>query len=439
MTRLVNPTVDSWIQYVGQGIPVDNRNDIVGKCNDKNSHTDIARIVGSFPNGFAAGIGGTITAEIGFVEGYFGETGTYGPIRFDLSHVDAVGFDSVSNWNSINPLIESPVISSSTIESTWENGLESNRQMDTYLPFVIQNADSYANGSLSSMFAISYGSDSTSPIKGLDCVFYLSEISTYINSAVPYMLVSGTIADPGSPAYGSLTISTDSIAYIGDQITITAVTGEFNSDFISNLVTIGFTPLEVIAGDSQMLVVVIPEGCEPGDLVIQTFSTYGSSVGFPIQILFDDSQFAPLASTRDKSLDRFGGSVSGNAIYARDFAYSKFSEVTDENSIVQNVLSIVLTSQGERLFNPDFGSPLNLVPFSIMDSNLDQHSDNIISQITKKINRYEPRATVIRERTFIKASPDINELILVLAIMVPSGNVRLIGVTLSSIGVSHDS
>lgn len=116
--------------------------------------------------------------------------------------------------------------------------------------------------------------------------------------------------------------------------------------------------------------------------------------------------------------------VSYNATYNRDLGFNGFAEITDENSLIQNLYSCLLTRRGERLFNRDFGSSLEEMVFRLRDS---RNDNAIMKECLDVISTYEPRITLVYEQCHVEdAGP--NALCLVLGVEVPGGNVQTISI-----------
>jgi phage baseplate assembly protein W len=65
--------------------------------------------------------------------------------------------------------------------------------------------------------------------------------------------------------------------------------------------------------------------------------------------------------------------------------------IKNEDSIKQSIINIILTSQGERFFNPEFGSNV----YNMLFENISpQTSTTLRKLILTAINNYEPRAEV---------------------------------------------
>ena len=64
----------------------------------------------------------------------------------------------------------------------------------------------------------------------------------------------------------------------------------------------------------------------------------------------------------------------------------------NENAIARAVRNIVLTSPGEKLFDPDFGSNISEILFENVD---DITAVSIKDEIKSSLNNYEPRVELI--------------------------------------------
>lgn len=69
----------------------------------------------------------------------------------------------------------------------------------------------------------------------------------------------------------------------------------------------------------------------------------------------------------------------------------KRTYVTNVDSIKQAIRNILTTRKGTRLFNSEFGSDIHKYLFDHMDSVTEF---NILSEVVKAINLWEPRVTV---------------------------------------------
>lgn len=239
--------------------------------------------------------------------------------------------------------------------------------------------------------------------------------------------------------------------YIGDVITITARSGLFNIIPIDNIVTFNNIVATVIGGDRNSIQVVIPFGAISGYIQVETGS---SNTGYNecslsnvdrFKVLYEDEEFDPdrdklmrdyqkrkQVTTRSGIINTFGRGVDTSALYNRDIGYSGFTEITDENSMVQNVYTIIFTRLGERIFNPQFGTNLENYIHSVIDD-VSQFQKNVIAEIVRAVKRYERRVIIDEDESFVYFNEDINDIVIVLHIIIPTGTVRVIGVTLKSI------
>jgi len=228
----------------------------------------------------------------------------------------------------------------------------------------------------------------------------------------------------------------------GDTLTITLAAyspgvTQFNTPYNSNVVTFNGVIADILEGTAEELKVIIPPSAISGGIIVETF-TYGISNTYSFTVIFDDETFEErkkepyVKGLINQKVRTLGYDDVGTAIYNRDLSYSNFVEIHDENSIIQNVFTIILTQKGERLFNPNFGTDLNALLFElIVDPEI--FEDEIMKQIVSALELYEPRAGIIREQSFVIVSADGNYVNAVLALLVPSGSIREIGVTLKSV------
>lgn len=113
-------------------------------------------------------------------------------------------------------------------------------------------------------------------------------------------------------------------------------------------------------------------------------------------------------------------------IYNKDLSYSSFTITADENSLMQNVYSILLTNLGERLYDDEFGSTLEESVFEII-GDLNGES-KLLNQCVNLINKYEPRVVVVEDKSFVAINDD-NTVAIILYIKVPRGIARKIELT----------
>lgn len=128
---------------------------------------------------------------------------------------------------------------------------------------------------------------------------------------------------------------------------------------------------------------------------------------------------------KQNSRSRFSD-LNYEPIYNKDLSYSSFTITADENSLMQNVYSILLTNLGERLYDDEFGSTLEESVFEII-GDLNGES-KLLNQCVKLINKYEPRAVVVEDKSFVSINED-NTVVIVLYIKVPRGVARKIELT----------
>ena len=128
---------------------------------------------------------------------------------------------------------------------------------------------------------------------------------------------------------------------------------------------------------------------------------------------------------KNSSRSRFDD-LNFEPVYNKDLSYSSFSITADENSLMQNVYSILLTNLGERLYDDEFGSTLEENVFDII-GDLNGES-KLLNQCVTLINKYEPRAVVVEDKSYVAITED-NTVAIVLYIKVPRGIARKIELT----------
>ena len=77
-------------------------------------------------------------------------------------------------------------------------------------------------------------------------------------------------------------------------------------------------------------------------------------------------------------------------------------DLKNENAIARAVRNIVLTSPGEKLFNPEFGSSVSEILFENVD---DITAISIQDEIRSSLSNYEPRVELID----VKVDPNFDE------------------------------
>ena len=79
-----------------------------------------------------------------------------------------------------------------------------------------------------------------------------------------------------------------------------------------------------------------------------------------------------------------------STLFSRDTGDANL--VTNEDSVKQAIVNLLLTVPGERVFNETFGSEINKLLFENITP---QTTTALIELITSAINNFEPRATLL--------------------------------------------
>ena len=237
---------------------------------------------------------------------------------------------------------------------------------------------------------------------------------------------------------------------VGDIVTITATLGLFNPIPYNNTVTFNGVVGQVLSGSRTELSVIVPVGATTGPVQVETgadntdYEACSLSNIDTITVIYPDDDFPVDEDIRGDIVSKsgnvsiFGKNISSNAIYNRDLSYSYFAEVTDENSMIQNVYSIILTRVGERLFKPEFGTRLEDLIHSIVP-NTPEFEKEILKEISNAVAKYEPRVTIVENESFVIFTEGTNSVSVVLKMLVPNGNVETLGLTFKSIRNSQYS
>jgi phage baseplate assembly protein W len=100
--------------------------------------------------------------------------------------------------------------------------------------------------------------------------------------------------------------------------------------------------------------------------------------------------------------------------YALDLSKKPFSQVqvTDAAAISQSMEAIIMTSKGERVFNPNFGSTLSANIFKLMT---EKKGEAILDYLIELLRRYEKRITIYDDKCSIDINSDLHILTLNIA------------------------
>ena len=237
----------------------------------------------------------------------------------------------------------------------------------------------------------------------------------------------------------SLAISLSPIfGKIGDPVTITATSDTFLVPFNNNVVTFAGLDFPIIAdiltGTSTELKVLVPPNAITGLLTVETLEVDNEIATADFEVVYDDISFEQEEVPFQKAsingrVKTVGTNPSTFPLYNKDLAFSNFVEVFDENSMIQNVFSIILTGIGERMFS-DFGTRISELLFKpIFDE--DNFKAELMDEIIRSVSTFEPRVTIIKDKSFIVI---VNERVdVILSLEMPRGTVEEVGITLKSV------
>lgn len=180
----------------------------------------------------------------------------------------------------------------------------------------------------------------------------------------------------------------------------------------------------IVSGSSKFVDVIVPSGLN-GDYMVEL---RGKRPDGTTVVLTDDSCRFYVDGNPQMRVVRLASKVApGNVVlakvgtrgmYNKDFAFDGFVDVTDKNSLIQNVYSILLTRRGERMFMPKFGSTVEDRIFEILD---DGDADEILSECIAELREHEPRVEVSLPDSYVTVDEGGNGVVVTLGLVMPSG------------------
>ena len=191
----------------------------------------------------------------------------------------------------------------------------------------------------------------------------------------------------------------------------------FNKILQENQVIINGVNAKIVSGNDKSMKFIVPENVD-GMVELVIADSSGNITSNPISVFVDSSslrrnKYFPGADTEDET------QYSRSAIYNRDLGFNNFAEVTDENSLIQNVYNILLTRKGERLFNPHFGTTIESRIFSLMS---EDDEINILQECYSAIEEYEPRVAIDYDQSKVEVDEDGNTARVIIAVVLPEGS-----------------
>ena len=217
-------------------------------------------------------------------------------------------------------------------------------------------------------------------------------------------------------------------------VTIADADRSFGAGISGLVVMIDDEPATILSGNDTSLKIVVPDipGKVEGMSELVITDVDGVPVSKSMRVYYDASATKRNKFFTDPSRPgREDERVSHSAVYNRDLGFNNFAEITDENSLIQNIYSILLTRKGERLFNPDFGTTIEERVFSIMN---EDDETSILQECFTAINDYEPRVSVDYDESKVEIDYDANTIRIIIAVVLPNGNSEYIVLPFKSRG-----
>lgn len=218
------------------------------------------------------------------------------------------------------------------------------------------------------------------------------------------------------------------------SITIMTPNRTFDANVNEMVVTLDGENVTIVSGNEHSMKIVVPDIPDKieGMTELLIYDIEGNVLSNPAKVYYDAS-----ATKRNKVFANPARSgvddewLSRSAVYNRDLGFNNFVEITDENSLIQNIYNILLTRKGERLFNPDFGTTIEERVFSIMN---EDDETSILQECFTAINEYEPRVSVDYEESKVDIDYDANTIRIIIAVVLPNGNSEYIVLPFKSRG-----
>ena len=180
----------------------------------------------------------------------------------------------------------------------------------------------------------------------------------------------------------------------------------------------------IVSGSNKYIDVIVPDGLN-GDYVavLRGKRADGSEIDLTddtCRFYVDGNPQMRVVKLADKIAPGTIGSnkVGIRGIYTRDFAFDGFVDITDGNSLIQNVYSILLTRRGERLFMPSFGTNLEDKIFDLL---MDGEEDDILAECIGELREHEPRVEVSMPDSSVVVDEGGNGMVITLGLIMPTG------------------
>jgi phage baseplate assembly protein W len=146
-----------------------------------------------------------------------------------------------------------------------------------------------------------------------------------------------------------------------------------------------------------------------------------------VTLLRDEHADISFSYATPVSDSKFPYGSTASPVYSRCASIVGNSEVYDVDNIIQNVYGILFTAKREHIYNPEVGSEVSAVPFSLMTSMSD---GDIVNMLKRDIERWEPRCIVDMTRT--KITRGARSIDIDLVILLPAGLSRTLSITYNS-------
>ena len=219
------------------------------------------------------------------------------------------------------------------------------------------------------------------------------------------------------------------IANARGKVNIITEDAAFKRTLQDNHISINGTDATIVSGNETSLTFIVPNTVD-GKVELVILNNSGTAMSNPVTVFIDSGK-----SNKNRYFNKRvanDGKHSHSAVYNRDLGFNNFAEVTDENSIVQNIYNCLLTRKGERLFNPHFGTTIESRVFAIMNEN-DEIA--ILQECFSAIEEYEPRVAIDYDQSRVELDPDGNSARIIIAVVLPEGSSEFIVLPFKNRGI----
>jgi hypothetical protein len=220
----------------------------------------------------------------------------------------------------------------------------------------------------------------------------------------------------------------------GDVLSIFAVTGHFNKVPTNNVVMIGNMQAKIIYGDTSELRCVVPPYVVDSVLMVSVgadgiTNECVSTTPINFYAKYKSEDFTEERSYEDRMYEALHPQ---QGYYKTDMGYYRNEPIYDEDCLIQNLLTVILTRQGSRLFQPEYGSLIEDYLFTTAYNNNAEFQSSVLRYIAQLADRWirNPSIQIDLSRSYTQMQLDQNAAVIVLSVILPTGRTRQVSLTI---------